>query len=123
MTTLLLSSRQSEDNQALWRAALHAGWTIERVRGLHLPEGLCDDEIVLYIEGLFAPAIAEKLSLRLIGPEDDWLVRLPYQYRKREIRLATLGEARTLDEPRFVKPPNDKSFEAKVYSNGRELRR
>jgi hypothetical protein len=43
MTTLLLSSRHTEDNQALWRAALHAGWSFERVHGIHLPESFGED--------------------------------------------------------------------------------
>jgi hypothetical protein len=33
----------------------------------------------------------------------------------------TLGEAKSLTLPAFVKPPNDKSFEAKVYAIGAEL--
>lgn len=121
MTTLLLSAHSTEDNQALWRAAVRSGWNVERVRGLTLPESLTDDELVLYVEALFAPEIAKKLSLMLIGPEEDWLVKLPWEYRKREVRLATLGEARKLKEPAFVKPPNEKLFTAKVFTSGSEL--
>jgi hypothetical protein len=32
------------------------------------------------------------------------------------VTLASLREARNLTEPAFVKPPNDKSFEARVYT-------
>ena len=121
MTTLLLSVRLSEDNQSLWRAAIRSGWNVERARGLHLPEGLVGDEVVLCVESLFAHSIAERLSLTLIEPDADWLVRLPFEYRKRAIRLATLGEAGLLNVPAFVKPPNEKSFEAKVYASGSDL--
>ena len=53
--------------------------------------------------------------MSLAEPPDDWLPRLPMEYRKREVRLSTLGEARKLAAPAFVKPPNDKSFAARVY--------
>ncbi len=121
MTTLLLSSRATDDNQALWRAALQLGWSVERVRGITLPEGLNDTEILLYVEPLLAPTIAEQLGLTLIEPPEDWLVTLPHEYRRRAIRLTTLGEARRLQSPMFVKPPNDKSFEASLYPSGAEL--
>jgi hypothetical protein len=121
MTTLLLSARQTPDNQALWRAAVQAGWDVERVQGVRVPEHLEDSEIVLYVEALFAPIIAARLRLTLIEPEADWLARLPHAYRRRDIRLATLLEARELQGPTFVKPPNDKSFEAKVYRSGGEI--
>lgn len=52
--------------------------------------------------------------------EQDWLARLPYRYQAIDL-VGNPGEAHTLGEPRFVKPPNGKSFEAKVNSNGREL--
>lgn len=121
MTTLLLSARASEDNQALWRAAVRLGWAVERVRGLTIPEGIADEEVVLYIEGLLAPTIANKLSLRLVEPPADWLVKLPFVYRKREIRLSTLGGARRRQTPVFVKPPNEKLFTPRVFDRGEEL--
>lgn len=121
MPTLLLSSRQTEDNQALWRAAIQRDWPVERARGLTLPAGLADDEIVLYVEALFAPAVAARLNLSLVEVSEDWLVRLPERYRKRDVQIATLADARRIDFPRFVKPPNDKSFPAQVYATGSEL--
>src|SRR5262249_2544025 len=71
---------------------------------------------VLYLEGLFGPALAEQLGLRLPEPPVDWLPRLPEKYRKRWVYLTTLGRARTLTESAFIKPPNDKSFPAQVYA-------
>jgi len=46
----------------------------------------------------------------------DWKPQLPWEYRLRAIDSTTLGEARTLREPAFVKPPNDKSFPTAVYA-------
>jgi len=37
------------------------------------------------------------------------------------VQLMSLHEARQLRTPRFIKPPNDKSFKAAVYSTGTQL--
>jgi hypothetical protein len=119
MPTLVLSPRYTDDTQALWRAATAAGWQVERLAGWRVPPHLRDRrDVVLHVEALFAPMLAEAFGLALSSPPEDWLVRLPAEYRRREIRLATLGEARSLAAPAFVKPPNDKSFPAAVYAGG-----
>lgn len=120
MTTLVLSSRHTEDNQTLWRAAIQRGWSVERARGLRLPI-IESSDIVLYVEALFAPAIAEQLGLELLEVPEDWLVRLPLELTNRSVEKTTLGDARNLTLPAFVKPPNDKSFAAKVYETGAGL--
>ena len=120
MPTLLMSSRHTDDDQALWRAAIGRGWSVSRARGLRLPE-MEDGEIVLYVESLFAPSIAKLIGRELLDPPDDWLVQLPFDFVKRCIRLSTLGEARATCEQEFVKPPNDKSFTAQVYESGATL--
>lgn len=121
MPTLVLSSRHSEDNQALWRAAIRAGWSVERIRGIRVPAELRTHDVIIYVESLFAPAIAQQFGVELIEAPEDWLVRLSESYRKRTVRLITLGSARRLAEPSFVKPPNDKSFPAEVYASGADL--
>lgn len=122
MPTLILSPRFTEDSQRLWRAAQDLGWSVERLATWRIPpefKSIADP--VLYVEGLFAPTLAQELGIRLAEPPEDWLPRLPQEYRKRAIFRTTLGEARrTLAAPAFVKPPNDKSFPAKVY-RGEEL--
>jgi hypothetical protein len=75
---------------------------------------------VLYLEGLFWQTSAEEFGLRLLEPPVDWLPRLPEEYRKRRVTITDLREARSLVDPMFVKPPNDKSFEARIYT-GAEL--
>ncbi|RCS54013.1 DUF4343 domain-containing protein [Bremerella cremea] len=120
MTTLLMSSRPTEDNQALWRAAISRDWTVARAKGIRLPE-IDDDEIVLYIESLYAPAIAQAVGRHLLNVPEDWLTQLPEEHRKRNVSLTTLGDARTVKRPVFVKPPNDKSFAAEIYDSGRSL--
>ena len=70
---------------------------------------------MLYGEALFGPWLAEQLGLSLLNPPEDWLVRLPMDYKHRHIALTTLGQARGLEREAFVKPPNDKSFPAGVH--------
>lgn len=119
MPTLILSPRHTEDSQRLWRTAGRLGWRVERLASWRIPDDLLTvPEPVLYVEALMAPTLAGPLGLTLAEPSDDWLPTLPEEYRKRSVRLTTLGEARALSEPAFVKPPNDKSFEAKVYPPG-----
>ena len=117
MTTLLMSSRHTEDDQALWRASVSRGWSVARARGIRLPD-IDDSEIVIYVESLYSPTIAKMIGRELLSPPDNWLVTVPQEFTKRAIALTTLGEARILTQPAFVKPPNDKSFAAQVYDSG-----
>lgn len=117
MTTLLMSSRHTNDDQALWRAAIGRAWSVARARGIRLPE-IDDSEIVLYMEALYAPTIARLIGRQLLDPAEDWLVNVPHEFTKRRITLTTLGQAHGLTDPAFVKPPNDKSFAAQVYESG-----
>ncbi|MBW8808656.1 MAG: ATP-grasp domain-containing protein [Lysobacter sp.] len=121
MPTLILTPRHSEDSQALWKAAARQGWSVERLPGWRVPEHLrALADPVFYGEALFGPSISEQLGLVLSNPPEDWLVRLPNEYRLRDIRLSTLGAERAGTVAAFIKPPNDKSFPAQVYT-GAEL--
>jgi len=82
-----------------------------------------DDDIVLYVEGLYAPTIANLLNQSVLQLPEDWLSKVPARFVNREVKLSTLGSAWQLLTPKFIKPPNDKSFEAKVYQGGNELTR
>ncbi len=121
MPTLILTPRFTDDAQALWRAAGRLGWGIERLTSWRVPEELrYVPEPVLYLEGMFGPTLAEQFGLQLLEPAIDWLPRLPEIFRKRAVSLMPLKSARQLAHPAFIKPPNDKSFPARVYT-GAEL--
>lgn len=116
MPTLILTPRYTEDSQALWWAAGAQGWTIERLTNWRVPEHLrALADPVFYGEAMFGPELAAQLGVQLLNPAEDWLVRLPMEYKRRAISLTTLGAARECLEAAFVKPPNDKSFPAGVY--------
>lgn len=116
MPTLILTPRFRPDSQALWRAATGLGWNVERLTSWRqVPDELTQvEEPVLYAEALFAQHLGGQLGLQLKEPPDDWLPRLPYEFRKRDVVLTTLGGVRSMAFPRFIKPPNDKCFPAKV---------
>ena len=117
MPTLILTPRFTEDAQALWRAAAaQPGWRVERLTNWRVPDDLRSAlDPVLYLESLFGPSLALQFGLQLLEPEVDWLPRLPEVFRKREVAVISLTEARKLTQPHFIKPPNDKSFPAGVY--------
>lgn len=117
MPTLIFTPRYTDDSQALWKAAGAPGWQVQRLSNWRVPDHMQHmDEPVLYGEALFGPTLAEQLGIRLLNPPEDWLVRLPMEYRHRQISLQTLGQTRKLTAPAFIKPPNDKSFPADVYT-------
>jgi ATP-grasp domain, R2K clade family 2 len=113
MPTLVLSPRHSPDSIAVGRAAREAGWDVARQSSWRV-EPPSDSEPVVYGEPLFCAAAAEALGLRLLEPRLDWLARLPERFRRRDVRAATLGDAR-LGGRAFVKPADDKAFRAGVW--------
>src|SRR5689334_7522078 len=121
MPTLILSPRYSDDSIKLRRAAVALGWDVMRLASWRCPDDFEPDEPVLFAEPLFNAAVCEQLGLAVVEPPEDFLTRLPQEYVKREIRLMTAAEARTLPGPVFLKPPNLKTFPARVYASGAEL--
>ncbi|MCB9610137.1 MAG: ATP-grasp domain-containing protein [Polyangiaceae bacterium] len=106
----------------MWRAAIAAGWSVERLMSYRVPEGLAERDPVLYGETLLIDAVSAELGLELLEPDYGWLPRLKRDYRQREIASMSLAAARQLPVPRFVKPVDEKLFRSQVYAPG-ELER
>ncbi|MEU2514118.1 ATP-grasp domain-containing protein [Streptomyces syringium] len=70
---------------------------------------------------VFAAGVVDELAVALLEPDDGWLAGLPHVFTRRHITTSTLGEARRLSGPAFVKPPSDKSFRAAVHDTGGSL--
>ena len=121
MPTLILSPRYSDDSIKLRRAAIALGWDLMRLAGWRCPEDFEPEEPVLFAEPLFNAAVAEQLGLALVEPPEDFLVTLPREYVGRDVRLTTAKEARKFPGPVFLKPPNLKTFPARVYATGAGL--
>lgn len=96
-----------------------AGWSVLRLDGWQAPEELVGAALAVYGEISWAEVIAGQLELALIDVPEDWLPGLPERYRRRDIRLATLREARACTTAAFVKPADGrKGFEGRVYAHG-----
>lgn len=120
MPTLLLSARQTDDAQLLWRACIELNWKVVRVHDWRVP-AIETKDLAVYGEPLFAHHVAQTLGLKLQEPPLDWLPKLSAKWRGRNVRLTTLGEARGVSTRTFIKPADEKCFDAKVYSSGAEL--
>ncbi|GAA1372196.1 ATP-grasp domain-containing protein [Catellatospora chokoriensis] len=119
---LMLPPRVTETGLAFADAARRRGMRVETLRTWRLPEHLAGHAGAhLYAGPLFADAVGAELGVGLLEPGQDWLARLPRAWTRREVALTTLAAARALDRPAFVKPPDDKSFPARVYPSGAGL--
>lgn len=116
---LILPPRVTETGLAYADAARRRGLRVETVHGWRLPAHLAGHPGAhLYAGPLFADAVGAELGIGLLEPDPDWLARLPRELTRRAIVFTTLARARELDRPAFVKPPDDKSFPARVYPSG-----
>jgi len=120
MPTLLLSARQTDDAQKLWRACITEKWDVVRVHGWRVPD-ISARDVAIYGEPLFAHHVAQTLGLKLLEPATDWLPNLAPRWRGREVRQTTLAEARQVTTRSFIKPADEKCFDARIYSSGTEL--
>ncbi|WP_244872316.1 ATP-grasp domain-containing protein [Catellatospora sp. TT07R-123] len=119
---LVLAPRVTESGLAYADAARRRGMRVETLREWRVPAELAQAEGThLYAGPLFADAVGAELGLGLLEPDQDWLARLPREVTRRGIVFTTLAHARGLRRAAFVKPPDDKSFPAKVYRDGTAL--
>lgn len=121
--TVLLGPRATDDSVAIWRVCVANKWPVYRIQAWRVPDELrsCQNNVIIYGEPLFAEAVADQLNLVLLEPSIDWLTSVTYKYLSRQIEFMTLGSARLLDSPAFVKPADGKIFEPKVYATGKDL--
>src|SRR5882672_1777570 len=82
MPMLLLTARQTDDTQKLWRACIAENWTVDRLHNWRVPE-VRPEEAAVYGEALFAHPVAQTLGLTLIEPPVEWLPLLAYRWRRR----------------------------------------
>ena len=119
---LAFSPRFNDTARAIAAAAHHRGLRTETMSDWRVPEHLHGRGAAhLYAGPLFADVTADALHLALLEPPADWLPSLPQAVTGREITAMTIAQARQLRRPAFIKPPNDKSFPARVYPDGSRL--
>lgn len=106
---------------ALQMAARQAGWDVlSAPSGWRLDEDLTKPGLkgVPYGSQTFCEIIAQQMGWTLKQNSFDWLARVHPYYLKRKVEFMTLGEAKKIIERKFIKPADDKCFEAKVYEPG-----
>lgn len=121
--TVLLGPRATDDSVAIWRVCVANKWPVHRIQAWRVPDELRSNQtnVIIYGEPLFAEAVADQLELSLLEPSIDWLTTVPQKYLSRQIEFMTLGSARQLESPAFVKPADGKIFDPKVYATGQDL--
>jgi hypothetical protein len=109
---------------ALQTAAREEGWEVYSApMGWRLPEEMIASGAkgVPYGSQTFCEVIAQQMGWTLKQNSFDWLAKLPQEFLKRRVDFMTLKEATQLHEPKFIKPADDKCFDAKVYQPGEFL--
>lgn len=106
---------------ALQIAAREMGWEVlSAPSGWRLDEELTKRGLtgVPYGSQTFGEVIAQQMGWELKLNSFDWLARVPQKFLKRQVDFMTLGEAKKLQTTKFIKPADDKVFQAKVYVPG-----
>lgn len=119
---LLLGTPTTSTGELLAYAAIRRGLEVRRVTGPQDLIRLAGRPAYWYGGPHAAGRVVGRLGIGLLEPEDAWLPGLDPRYSGRRIEAATLAEAWALTKPAFIKPPRDKSFPARVYRDGLELR-
>jgi len=106
---------------ALQMAARSRGWDVlPAPGGWRLDDDLINSKAtgVPYGSQTFCEVIAQQMGWQLKANPFDWLAKIPEFFLKRKVQFMTLGEAKLLQETKFIKPADDKVFDAKVYEPG-----
>lgn len=106
---------------ALQTAAREMGWGV-----ISAPSGWrLDEEVtVAGVQGVpygsqtFCEVIAQQMNWKLFQHRFDWLAKLSKDWTKRQVDFMPLSDAKKITERKFIKPADDKCFEAKVYEPG-----
>ncbi|GIG56061.1 hypothetical protein Lfu02_04330 [Longispora fulva] len=118
----VLPAVANSTGELLADAAAARGMTVSRLAGRSVPDELRGTGSAhLYAGPRLAAAVAEEIGVAPMEPVDSWLADLPDAVRGRRVRTATLGEARRLVGPAFVKEPREKGLSARVYPDGSHL--
>lgn len=86
-----------------------SGWRLDHnIKGNGIPYG----------SQIFCEVIAQQMNWTLRFNPFDWLAKLPIEFTKRRVEFKLLKDAKEIYVPKFVKPADDKCFDAKVYQPG-----
>jgi len=106
---------------AMQMAARAAGWDTHGAHfGWRLPDEIIESKVAgcPYGSQTFCEVISQHMGWGLVGNSFDWLTKFPKEFLKREVSFYLLKDARNLEfeGSRFIKPADDKCFDAKLYT-------
>lgn len=113
--------RSHNEILALQICAKELGWNVISADGSwRLTNDIINSKSpgVPYGSQLFCEAIAQQMNWKLKMNSFDWLTKVPKKYLKRQVDFMTLKDAKLIDVRKFIKPADDKCFDAKIYEPG-----
>lgn len=122
--TLITQSRVGKaywEILALQMAARELGWNVEVApTSWRLNEDYLNqiEDGVCYGSQIFCEVICQQTGWKLHQNSFGWLANLPKKFIKRQVSYMTMKEARLISHTAFIKPADDKRFDAKVYPAG-----
>ena len=123
--TLLIPAKPDPERRALAQAWVDGQGSVLTLDRFWQPPALDPASVRVYGPETFCWVLAEKLSLRLISPPDDYLAGLDAGWLGRELEMTTLHRAlhRSMagDFPVFCKSLVPKLFRSRVYRTPDEL--
>jgi hypothetical protein len=118
---LITTPNVKSETRKIINAAQGLGWAVYN-DSWRIPDRLkTNTDIAIYGEWLFCETVAEQTGYKLQRNPLNWLAKLPEEYVNRKVVFTNLGEARRLTERKFIKPADNKLFQAKIYNSGSEL--
>ena len=117
---LIITPNYKGEVKLLAKTAQALGWEIYR-GGWRIPDHLLKRPGAVYGEQFFCEVVADQMNWKLVANPLNWLAKLPETYTARKVSFMKLSEARNITEEKFIKPADDKCFEAKVYASGKDL--
>jgi hypothetical protein len=116
MPSLVLTPRLTSDSLHLEKAAAALGWPVHRAKRYLVPHDIEDP--IVYGDLVFCDIMGEMLGLGLLEPNDTWLADLSPKYLLRKVRALSHGDLGKVKGRHFIKPANDKVFEAGIFEQG-----
>lgn len=108
---------------AVQTMARELGWDVHGAHfGWRLPDEIIASKAigVPYGSQTFCEVISQQMNWLLTQNSFDWLANIPKEYLKRDVSFALLSAVRNMpfDKLKFIKPADDKCFDAKIYQPG-----
>jgi hypothetical protein len=119
-TILVMPHRMHPDYTYLYTQAMSNHWRVERWP-IRKPYPALQGNVIYYGDPLISAILKEETGYNLVEPAWDWLATVPYPYVDRLVRATTLqelpGRTKGWPGPWFIKPAQDKIFEATVFNS------